>query len=364
MFILACAFDSKEMKIVYLDHQEKSITGGHKYNDAFLAYLQKLSSEEIAKTPSCAALYPGWKKLISPFKELSRLGLMKSGSLVFWGDTTYKYHLLLALFAKIFKKIHSSIIIHHFSFLGEKGIKRYVTRMTLKLYISMFNDIIVPSPFTYDVAKNLFPQKKIYYIPLPFEHSFNVSNEYEKGNLLYVGTVEERKGLKYLIEALRIIISEHPKFDFRLNIVGKITDESYYRDLLSMISEIGIQEKVHFLGRVSNEQLQECYRRAEIFTFPSLLEGYGIVLVEAMSKGLPIVAFNNSAMPYTIKDGENGLLTENKNSFSYAERIMSIVGNEELRKRLQGRMEITVKNLKTKMDFEAGIRDFYYEIGG
>ena len=350
------------MRIIYLDHQTKSITGGHKYNDAFLAYLKRLSGEDIIKTPSCAALYPSWRKIISPVVELKRLQLFKRDSLIFWGDTSYKHHFLLAIIAVLFKKIHSSIIIHHFSYLGENGLKRYMIIIPQYLYISLFDDIIVPSPYTFDVAKNLFPRKKIYYIPLPFEHNFKVSEEYEKGNLLYVGTVDKRKGLKYLIEAIGLLFTDKPDFEFRLNIVGKITDQEYYQELLDIIKRLGIDKYVIFHGRVSDEQLAVFYQKAELFVFPSLLEGYGIVLVEAMSKGLPIIAFNNSAIPYSIKDGKNGLLAKNKNILSYAAKIKSVLGNEKYRHQLQDGMKKTINRLKTKDDFEKGISDYFSDI--
>lgn len=352
------------MSIIYLNHQAKSVTGGHKYNDAFIEYLHGISGLGIEYTPSCAILYPSWRKIFSPLAELKRLSLFRKGSFVFWSDTSYKHHLLLAIVAKLCKKIHSSIIVHHFLFLGEKGIRRYIMLALQYIYILLFDDIIVPSPYTWNVAKRLFPKKSIYYVPLPFKQDFSITSEYEKGNLIYVGTIEERKGLKYLLDAFEIILDKNPEFCFKLNIVGKIVDHSYYKKLNDKIKELGIIDKVTFCGRVSDIQLEECYRKAEIFVFPSLLEGYGIVLVEAMSKGLPIVAFNNSAMPYSIHDGENGLLARNKDSQSFADKLLTICGNDSLRHHLQKGMKETIDNLKTQKDFEEGIRNFYNNVSG
>ena len=197
---------------------------------------------------------------------------------------------------------------------------------------------------------------------MPFKKEFSIYEEYEKGNLLYVGTIEERKGLMYLICALEIILKKKSDFKFHLYIVGKVTEQSYYQDILRKIEEIGIKDKVSFLGRVSDEELNNCYKKAEIFVFPSLLEGYGIVLVEAMRNGLPIIAFNNSAIPYSITDGVNGLLVEDKDCHSYADKILEIYGNLSFRKLLQEGMKETICNIKTQEDFEKGIRDFYNNI--
>jgi glycosyltransferase involved in cell wall biosynthesis len=94
--------------------------------------------------------------------------------------------------------------------------------------------------------------------------------------------------------------------------VGTVVDQLYYDNLKHQISTAGLTDNVNFRGRVSDEILAECYQKAEIFTFPSLLEGYGIVLIEAFNNGLPIICFDNTAMPYTVKDGVNGFVAKNK----------------------------------------------------
>ena len=109
---------------------------------------------------------------------------------------------------------------------------------------------------------------------------------------------------------------------------------------------------------MSDERLNLFYEQAEIFTFPSLLEGYGIVLVEAISRGVPIVAFNNSAMPYTIEDGVNGLLASDRSALSLANKIKELSGNDKLRLKLQEGMKVTISTLKTYQDFINGIDDF------
>lgn len=353
---------SNHMNIIYLDRQSRSVTGGHKYNDEFEKYLSEITGEKIIDTPSCAELYPSWHKLLSPFMELKRLSLFKKDSLVFFGDTSYKHHFLLLLIARLLKKTHPVIIIHHFSFLGEMGFKRWLQKRMMCCYISMCERIIVPSPYTLDIAKQLFPKKRVYYIPLPFERKYKPSENYKKGNFLYVGTVDERKGIKYLIEALSQIRKLRPSMSFVLNIVGKISDEIYYSRIREDIERFGLSDSVHFRGRVSDEELEQYYNDAEIFTFPSLLEGYGIVLVEAMNHGVPVIAFNNSAMPYSIQDGVNGFLADNKNAKSFAEKILLLSGNKQLRAQLQEGIKESVDSLKTLEDFEEGIREFYHNM--
>lgn len=348
------------MKIVYLNYHIRSITGGHKYNDAFLDYVSKITDATIIRTPCCAALYPSWLKPLSPLLELKRLKLLSRDSIVFWGDTSHNYHFLLALFARFFMRVKSVIIVHHFLY-GDES-KHKIQSLIYFYYLKQIKTIIVPSPYTMSLAKRYFPEKEIIYIPLPFMKGYCLSTTYEEGNYLYVGSVEPRKGLIYLIEALGIVKQQKPTIRFTLTIVGEIVDIDYANLLLNKAEELNIREHVVVRGRVSDDELNDCYQRAEIFTFPSLLEGYGVVLIEAFSKGVPVVCFNNSAMPYTVKDGVNGLVADNMNIHSLADKILQLSGNQVLRKKLQEGIALTMKDLKTRDDFEAGVRKLFYAL--
>lgn len=251
------------------------------------------------------------------------------------------------------------MIVHHFTFVGQEGIVGKFNKWLVCKYTSWMDSIIVPSPFTWDVAKSLFPNKRIFYVPLPFEHKFVRSSNYEVGNLLYVGTIEERKGLTYLIDAISMLEN---KESVKLNIVGKVVDQVYYNNLMQKICEARLTENVNFLGRVSDKTLAECYQKAEIFIFPSLLEGYGIVLIEAFNNGLPIICFDNTAMPYTVKDGINGFVSKNKDASDLASKIQLLMGNASLREKLQVGIEDTVKHLKTQDDFKRAIESFYRHV--
>ena len=343
-------------QIVFLDHHEKSVTGGHLYNDDFERYLEKISNFRFVFTPSCAKKYYGWRKIISPLAELRWVKLFKKDTLLMFGDTSYKHHFLLALLNKWLIKSPSAMIVHHFPFVEQRGLLWKVNKWFMCRYVTLIDSIIVPSPFTLDVVKSIFSDKKIFYIPLPFAQIFNKSINYEQGNLLYVGTIEERKGLSYLIEALALLDNRD---SIKLNIVGKIVDQSYYNILKQIIDARNLTSNINFLGRVSNEKLNECYQKAEIFTFPSLLEGYGIVLIEAFNNALPIICFDNTAMPYTVKDNVNGLVAKNKDIYDLAEKIKLLIGNKPLREKLQEGIEKTINNLKQKKDFEEGVEFFY-----
>ena len=96
----------------------------------------------------------------------------------------------------------------------------------------------------------------------------------------------------------------------------------------------GLEENVKFHGIVSQQELERFYSQAYAFVFPSLLEGYGLVLIEAMSYGLPVIAFNNSAMPYTIKNEVNGLLVTNCDSTELGDKILWLMKNVDYHRNL------------------------------
>lgn len=100
------------------------------------------------------------------------------------------------------------------------------------------------------------------------------------------------------------MMNKQERKNIHLDVVGNISSKNYYNKLRILVSENGLEDVVSFSGRVSDEELRNYYSKAYCFVLPSLLEGYGMVLIEAMSYGLPVIAFNNSAIPFTLKDGK------------------------------------------------------------
>lgn len=102
-------------------------------------------------------------------------------------------------------------------------------------------------------------------------------------SLLFVGRLVGTKGIFELVEAARLLGTSHP---FRLDIVG---DGPERQALETRVRELGLTERVVLRGRVSREGVDEFYRNADIFVFPSFREPSGNVVIEAMSWGLPLI---------------------------------------------------------------------------
>ena len=158
-------------------------------------------------------------------------------------------------------------------------------------------------------------------------------NKNKQNNLLVVGTIEKRKRVHQIVSIAKLL--RDSDIVFHINVVGKIADFSYFNMIVKELEEENLSSYITFHGRVSSENLEESYRNADVFLFPSAHEGYGMVLIEAMSYSLPIVAYRNSAIPFSVNDGVNGLLVEDANVMAYCQKVKSILIDDKLWNKLR-----------------------------
>ena len=116
--------------------------------------------------------------------------------------------------------------------------------------------------------------------------------------LLFVGRINQRKGIKYLLEALRLLRSEH----VHLTVCGRVVDSlELFRPFAG---------RVTVRPDVSPAELRAAYRAADLFVFPSVAEGFGQVLLESLASGLPILSTTHTAAPDLITEGVEGFVVE------------------------------------------------------
>ena len=144
-------------------------------------------------------------------------------------------------------------------------------------------------------------------------------------NLLFVGRIEKYKGIQDVIGMMPALLTSEP--DVRLTIVGG--DSGFRHELESLSERLGVSDNIVFTGEVSRDYLLEKYREADIFVLPSRMEGFGIVLLEAMASGLPCVAYSIPSVRTLIENGKTGLLAENKEEFF--ESILCLLKNDCVR---------------------------------
>jgi len=160
--------------------------------------------------------------------------------------------------------------------------------------------IIAVSKATADDLGRIIPdaKNKTVVVPLGVENSFRVMPAVKKEKvILVVGTVEPRKNLPMLFKAFADL-PVSIKDEYRIWVVGA----KGWRDSDIFKSANALGDSIKFWGYVDDRQLVELYNKAEVFAFPSLYEGFGLPLLEAMACGAPIIANNISSIPEVVGD--------------------------------------------------------------
>ena len=151
-----------------------------------------------------------------------------------------------------------------------------------------------------------------------------------KKMVLFVGRIEPLKGVDILLAAAAQMRGES---DFQIFVVGgdgTATDEM--RRLRGLASDLGIIRRVSFLGPVDHDRLPLFYNAADICVVPSYYESFGLVALEAMACGTPVVASRVGGLTVTVRDGETGYLIPWHYPQPFAERMALLLGDEELRR--------------------------------
>lgn len=159
-----------------------------------------------------------------------------------------------------------------------------------------------------------------------FKISSGGKKEGNAKTIVFVGRLHPVKGAQYLIEAMAIIHRKMP--DVKLVIVGDGIERSRLEELREKLDLNGC---IQFAGQVPQERIPQIMHQADVFALPSLSESFGIVNIEAMAAGLPIVTTNVGGLPELIKNGENGFVVEPKNPEAIAEKILLILNNNDLK---------------------------------
>jgi glycosyltransferase involved in cell wall biosynthesis len=157
--------------------------------------------------------------------------------------------------------------------------------------------------------------------------------------VLCVSRIDPRKGQEYLIKAMAEVVKKHPDTTCVFIGNGSLTKKFIGRknrleELEAMAEELGLKGRVKFLGKVSQDELLKAYEACDMLVQPSINEGFGLVISEAMCFGKPVVGSNVGGIPEQITDGVNGLLFKPKDHMELAGCISSLIESPKLRRRM------------------------------
>ncbi len=147
-------------------------------------------------------------------------------------------------------------------------------------------------------------------------------------NVLFVGRLEKRKGFRYLMRAFPYVVEAFP--EARLIVVGAYDKDD--KEPFVRYARMHHLTSVRFVGRVSADEMPRYYKTCDVFCAPSTgFESFGIVLLEAMAAGKPIVASNIVGYRSVLEHGEEGLLVEPENEHALADALIRLLSNASLR---------------------------------
>ena len=191
---------------------------------------------------------------------------------------------------------------------GLKG--RLLTRLKKWIIANSKALTVVSRSMRKEVKRLVADHEKVHVIPMGTDLKNRFVPPETRQNsrsLLFVGRLVEKKGLRYLIDALPLILKKHPQASLR--IAGDGPEKG---TLQSQSKSLGISDHIRFLGAVKNESLPDLYKTADVVVFPSVIagggdqKGFGLVLVEALGCECATVVTDIPAMQDIIVDGKTG----------------------------------------------------------
>jgi glycosyltransferase involved in cell wall biosynthesis len=160
--------------------------------------------------------------------------------------------------------------------------------------------------------------------------------------LLYVGRLAPEKNVHFLLRAFREVALRRP--DVLLLMIG---GGPAAEDLVREAQQLGIAGQVIFPGYIGHDRLVDYYRQCDLFVFASKTETQGLVVLEAMAAGLPVVAIPEMGVKDIVRDGENALCAP-EDEVRYAEAVLELLDDASLRERLREGALRTARELSTE----------------
>jgi len=213
----------------------------------------------------------------------------------------------------------------------------YAYELTLKVSrlrswaLKRAGSVLCISVYTKTLCSRLGVSSKrleICHLGVDLEVASALSSSGEHDEVLFVGRMDEAyKGQDHLIRAAVVLSEKRPSL--KINLVGGGESLDTHR---ALAEDLGVKRYVNIPGYVSDEELDGFYRSASVFAMPSQCEGFGLVFVEAMARGIPCICSNEDAAQEVVLNGETGYCISYGDVDSLVVALESIFSDNEKRK--------------------------------
>lgn len=161
--------------------------------------------------------------------------------------------------------------------------------------------------------------------------------------IVFVGRMQPFKGTDLLLQALALLDGRH---DYELLVIGgELDEDGELARLRALAEELGIDARVAFLGAKPQSELPLYYSAADVCVVPSYHESFGLVAMEALACGTPVIGSRVGGLPSVIRDGENGLLVKSRSAQSFADSIDELLSDDILHQNLRAAARPSVQHL-------------------
>jgi glycosyltransferase involved in cell wall biosynthesis len=211
----------------------------------------------------------------------------------------------------------------------EKGVRRLLSTLWEKTATRQLDRLLVSTRYMRrELLRNDFPDQRITVLPLMTtmnrDGSIAATAAAQK-RLLFVGRLDRAKGGQELIAALALMDRQQ---EWQVDVIG---EGEMLPELKQRVAIHALEGRVHFHGRVEATEMPGYYRRARVVVMPSMIpESFGLVGIEAMACGRPVVAFDSGGIRDWLADGVTGFLVERGNILDLASRIEQLFADDQL----------------------------------
>ena len=266
----------------------------------------------------------------------------------------------IAILTKLFGK---KLVLHYHN----KGVSSKQNKtINHLLYKLLFKNtkVILLSKRLYDDVKKYVKKKDVYYCPngIPLVNYVNLSKtKNDVPQILFLSNLIESKGVFILLEALKLL--KNKGVQFYCNLVGGEGDITN-QNLLDKINKLGLTDAIKYHGKKYDVNKFHLFNQADIFVFPTFYhnETFGLVNLEAMMFGLPVISTNEGGIPDIVKHNETGFIIEKENPMQLAEKIEILINNPKLAKKLGKEGQIQFNKKYTLEKFETKFTDILKQI--